>query len=94
MHTALGWTLFGSDFSDSAIKESCLSASDDVILVQFLRKSDVQDEYSQILEIMNQVFIDLDEDYGVRLSVEDKLAVEKTEKSMKKVGNRNQVGLP
>ena len=94
LHTALGWTLFGSDYSDNAREETCLSASDDVIRVQFLHKSDAEDECNQILEIMNQDFMDLDEDYGVKPSVEDKLTVEKMEKSLKKVGNHYQVGLP
>ena len=94
LHTALGWTLFGSDYSDNAGEETCLSASDDVICVQFLHKSDVEDECNQILEIMNQDFKDLDEDYGVKPSVEEKLAVEKMEKSLKKDENHYQVRLP
>ena len=94
LHTALGWTLFGSDYSDNAKEESCLSASDDVIRVQFLHKSDVENECNQILEIMNQDLKDLDEDCGVKPSVEDKLVVEEMEKSLKKVGTRYQVGLP
>ena len=88
LHTALGWTIYGTDGGDQRLEEPSN------LMVNFLSTENTDTSCERLLEILSQDFEDCDEGRNaLALSHEDEHALFILNRSVKKVDSHYSVGL-